>query len=96
VKKKTRLAFDQEEVDVTLFGAGPAPELFGLLYFLEQNYPAINTVYAYLLDVSSSQWRFARSIGLEQLIRLVWKHTLMRYTWTYDIASPKVLSNHRW
>jgi len=62
--------FDQEEINVSFFGAGPAPEFVGLINYL-RNRSSATSINCSLFD-SSAQWEFARAISLGAILRSRW------------------------
>lgn len=67
------LPFDQEEISACFFGAGPSPEVYGFIQFLNGAFRHVCKVTAYTFDIISDDWAYARDITENYLIPAVWQ-----------------------
>jgi hypothetical protein len=85
--RKRFLAFRDGSVRLCSFGCGPAPELIGLVQFLQLRSNSAPTIYACLSDRAINEWGYARAIGIEILERpQVRKPNLQIETQEYDFS----------
>lgn len=66
-----RAEFDQSYLKASFFGAGPGPELFGAIRFLERT-KTVHHLEALLFDNSSGTWTLGRAIAEERVIPSSW------------------------
>src|SRR5687767_12883842 len=66
--EKSGFSFNDELLHVSLFGCGPAPELWGIMQFVRRRFPKSQMVVVHLFDVASRQWAPSRTITLEYLV----------------------------
>lgn len=68
------LPFNQENVSACFFGAGPAPEAYGFIQFLNSNFKNVQKVTAYSFDIISDEWAYWRNATENYLIPGIWKN----------------------
>jgi hypothetical protein len=74
--EKAALSFNDELLSVSLFGCGPAPELWGLMRFIKRRFLKTEMIVAHLFDAASQQWAPCRAITLEHLLPSIWDKNL--------------------
>lgn len=83
------LPLHEGKLVASFIGAGPAPEVLGLLSFLENyQHKTFNAIEVNMLDQKSEEWSYSRSITTEHLIPSIWKNLSIAFnSKTLDIAS---------
>lgn len=65
LSESVSLPFDRRILYTRHFACGPAPELCGLVQFLQNRFPACGEVSAHLYDTANDDWAYARRITTE-------------------------------
>lgn len=71
--RQISLPFDHEEISACFFGAGPCPEVYGFIQFLNNDFSRVRKVTAYTFDIISDEWAYARDITEQYLISAIWQ-----------------------
>ncbi len=89
-----RNTFGCEKIRGLFLGAGPAPEVLGLISFLNDHVPEVNIVTAYLLDKHIHGWRTGQEITRYHLAPLYWpKGQITIRPMEFDFLNPKTLED---
>jgi hypothetical protein len=64
--------FEQKHLKVCLFGAGAAPEAIGLVSFLAEYYPKVQSLEITVYDIFSDTWKIGQNIT-KNIIPKLWK-----------------------
>lgn len=64
--------FEQKQLKVCLFGAGAAPEAIGLVSFLSEYYPKIQSLDITVYDIFSDTWKIGQNIT-KNIIPQLWQ-----------------------
>lgn len=78
-----QLPFKHDRIKVCLFGAGPAPEVVGLIDFLNEKFPNVRSIEIQIYDIFSGTWKWSRDITEYHVAPCLWKGEL-------TIASEKL------
>ena len=85
--RQISLPFDDEEISACFFGAGPCPEVYGFIRFLNSAFSRVRKVTAYTFDIISDEWAYARDITEQYLIPAVWqRRELELINNTFDLS----------
>lgn len=89
-----RNSFGYEKVRGLFLGAGPAPEVLGLIAFFSDHVPEVKRVTAYLLDKYIHGWRIGQEITRYHLAPLYWPNgQLTIRPMEFDFLDPKTLED---
>ncbi|MBV9924534.1 MAG: hypothetical protein JOZ96_05780 [Acidobacteria bacterium] len=93
MNRRIKLPFDHEEISASFFGAGPAPEVYGFLQFLNAGFRNIRKVSAKTFDVISNEWAYARAITINHLIPSMWQHSVELNASNFDLSQTASAEN---
>lgn len=80
--------FEKGILSLASFGCGPAPEIYGLIQFLNNYYKDITRIRAHTFDILAQEWTYSRSINEQKLIPDIWRERKVRVDNTvFDLAT---------
>ena len=71
------LPFSEPHIHAAFFGAGPAPELYGLIQYFRRRRQNVHNVTAHLYDIAIDKWTNARNLNVQELIPQLWPKCLI-------------------
>lgn len=95
--QRVRAELEQRNLRAVHFACGPAPELCGVAQFLNDSFPPRQAMSAYLHDIASSSWGYARHVTLEYLIPSVWQGPrFVAIGDQSDCTDPNLVTKSHW
>lgn len=87
------IPLDAETIEAAYFGAGPGPEVYGTLQFLQESVPTARRCIAHLFDIGDKTWAPSRAVNVDELVPLVWSRDALQIASSrFDIATQPILS----
>jgi len=84
---KTLFLFEQKYLEVCLFGAGAAPEAVGLVSFLGEYYPNLQSLKIRVYDIYANTWAISQHIT-QNIIPELWRGEFIFSTEELDFCQP--------
>ena len=84
---KTLFLFEQKHLEVCLFGAGAAPEAVGLVSFLGEYYPNLQSLKIRVYDIYANTWAISQRIT-QNIIPELWRGEFIFSTEELDFCQP--------
>ena len=84
---KTLFLFEQKHLEVCLFGAGAAPEAVGLVSFLGEYYPNVQSLKIRIYDIYANTWAISQHIT-QNIIPELWRGEFTFSTEELDFCQP--------
>ncbi len=84
---KTLFLFEQKYLEVCLFGAGAAPEAVGLVSFLGEYYPNLQSLKIRVYDIYANTWAISQRIT-QNIIPELWRGEFIFSTEELDFCQP--------
>jgi hypothetical protein len=85
------LGIDSPGIRVAILGAGPAPELLGLVHYASGSLPDLNWIDAHLVDREIG-WTRARSTAIDDALPRLWSGEVRRLDVIADLSNEEGLS----
>lgn len=85
---KKMLDIERNHLNVCLFGAGPAPEIPGLLSYISEKFPQVKTIHCHIFDIAATTWSIARNITLHDVVPQLWKGKFELTAEDLDFCQP--------
>jgi len=87
--KHTVIKFTGTKINCSLFGAGPCPEVYGVIKFIKEFHIQTEKLNFISFDKISKQWENTRNITINNLIRPNWEATNLKINNCYfDLIYP--------
>lgn len=84
---------DNPHFQVAFFGAGPAPELYGLVKYLLK-FKNIQSISTRLYDIAANEWDFSRNITMQNLIPdILQQRFFTSESYVFDIRQPQSINS---
>lgn len=80
-----------ETINVSLFGAGPCPEVAGLALFLNQFCPQTKSLTVNVYDNAADKWTPSRNLTKNFVVNRLWKGDMADTVSKLDLCFPGVL-----
>jgi hypothetical protein len=80
---------DCTDLSISVFGAGPAPEVAALGSIIRAAVPSVETITVELLDVDNRGWRHARDISLNHVVPIFWAKRIKTRTTQLDLSADR-------
>lgn len=80
-----------EKINVSLFGAGPCPEIAGLAQFLNQFCPQTQSITVNVYDHAADKWTPSRNLTQNFVVNRLWKGEIADTVSKLDLCFPGVL-----
>jgi hypothetical protein len=76
-----------KEVQACFFGAGPCPEVAGLVKFLGDKFPETTNLVANVYDIAHDTWNLTREITKNDIIPKLWNGNIDLQSFSLDICA---------
>lgn len=84
---KNLFLFEQKHLEICLFGAGAAPEAVGLVSFLGEYYPNLQSLNIRVYDIYANTWAISQGIT-QNIISELWRGEFTFSTEALDFCQP--------
>lgn len=75
-----------KNLNICLFGAGPLPEIIGLIEFLNSHYPSLNYLNIRAYDIAADTWSISHRIVKDFILPRVWSGAIKLESINFDLC----------